>query len=131
MFIVTNPVLRPRITRDCAMQKNKKAAPYSKAIINHPNKSEVIVCTGKNGWNMAKSTTWYSRIPKTVLPYQDDPAAYKWPVQNRTVMVFDFGPDEGFNRLLILSQQLLIDGADWVLLLNQSFPMVKIQGKAT
>jgi hypothetical protein len=110
------------------MSKPRKAAPYTRHIVNHTTQNELIVCTGKTGWNRAKSTTWFSRIPKTVLPYQDEPAAYKWPVQNRSVMVFDFGPDdEGFNRLLILSQQLLIDGAAWVLLMSESFPMAKIE----
>jgi hypothetical protein len=55
---------------------------------------------------------------------------YKWPAQDRAVMVFDFNPDpEGFDRLLLLSKQLLIDGAAWVLLMSESFPMAKIQGK--
>jgi hypothetical protein len=110
----------------------KKAAPYARNIVNHSNQNELIVCTGKDGWNRAKSPTWFSRTPKTVLPYQENPERYKWPAQNRAVMVFDFNPDpEGFDRLLLLSKQLLIDGAAWVLLMSESFPMVKIQGKGT
>jgi hypothetical protein len=108
----------------------RKAAPYTRHIVNHSNQNELIVCTGKNGWNRAKSPTWFSRTPKTVLPYQDNPELYKWPAQDRTVMVFDFSPEpEGFDRLLLLSKQLLIDGAVWVLLISESFPMAKIQGR--
>jgi hypothetical protein len=112
-----------------ATAARRKYAPYSRAIIDHPNKGELIVCCGKNAWNRAKSSTWFSGTPKTVLPYQDNPAVYRWPVQNRSVMVFDFAGSEGFDRLLLLSRQLLIDGAAWVLLISESFPMVKIQGR--
>lgn len=112
------------------MSKTRKAAPYTRSIANHPNQSELIICTGKDGWNKAKSPAWFSRSPKSVLPFGDNPALYQWTVQNRAVMVFDFNPDpEGFDRLLLLSKQLLIDGAEWVLLMSESFPMAKIQGE--
>ena len=105
-----------------------KAAPYTRVITEHHNKSELIVCTGKDGWNMAKSSTWFSRTPKTVLPFGDDPAAYRWPAHGRNIMIFDFGPqDEGYSRLLPLAKQLLIDGAEWVLLMSKSFPMTRLE----
>jgi hypothetical protein len=108
-------------------KKQRKSAPYSKAILEHSNKRELIVCCGKDGWNRAKSSTWFSSTPKTVLPFGDDPAAYKWPAQDRAVMVFDFNPEpEGYNRLIDLSRQILIYGAAWVLLMSESFPMTKI-----
>lgn len=45
-------------------------------------------------------------------------------------MVFDFGPrEEGYQRLLLLARQLLIDGAEWVLLMSPSFPMTRIDKK--
>jgi hypothetical protein len=109
---------------------NRKSPPYARAISEHPNKSELIVCTGKGGWARAKSLTWFHHTPKTVLPYGDDPAAYKWPVQNRAVMVFDFGPEtEGYEQLIELSRQLLIDGAEYILLMSHDFPMTRVDGR--
>jgi hypothetical protein len=109
---------------------NKRKSPYYRSVIAHPSQSELVICTGSNAWDRAKSMTWMSRSPKTVLILGDDPAKYRWPARGRVVMVFDFGPrEEGYQRLLLLARQLLIDGAEWVLLMSRSFPMTRIDRK--
>lgn len=107
--------------------RKKKNAPYTREIINYPENAAVIVCTGSGAWSRAKNLTWFSSTPKLVLPYQDNPAHYNWPVKNRHVMVFRFGQSESWPRLIELAKFLLEFGAIWILLVDPKRPMVKFE----
>ena len=90
-------------------------------------KDDLIVCTGSNAWQRAKSKSWLGHTPKLVLPLNENPGRYRWPVNNRYVMVFGFGQQETYQRLIELSRCLLKHGAVWVLWVMPGYPMTKIE----
>lgn len=106
----------------------RKQPPFSRTIENFKN-ADIIVCTGSEAWNKAKSKTWQARTAKLVMPFHSDPSLLIWPVAGRYVQVWTCGKPENFDQLLLLAQCLLNDGADKVLLLDIDRPMTVIKRK--
>ena len=102
-----------------------KLPPYGTKVDTYPEKNQIIICTGSEAWQRAKSKSWMRSTPKLVLPLTEPPDAYKWPVANRHVMVFSYGVPEAHQRLIDLSRCLLEHGAIWVLWVMR--PMTKIE----
>ena len=110
------------------MSIKKILPPYGKLV--DKSKNELIVCTGSGAWQRAKSKAWFGHTPKLVLPLNENPGRYRWPVNGRNVLVFSFGQQESYQRLIDLSKCLLKHGAVWVLwVMPWDYPATKFERK--
>jgi len=104
--------------------------PFAKSIDKFSRRDEIIICTGSEAWQRAKSPTWFCNVAKLVLPMDEPPERYKWPVSGRYVMVFGFGELDTYHRLIELSKCLLKRGAIWALWLIPGHRMTKIERRS-
>ncbi|WP_341327484.1 hypothetical protein [Methylotuvimicrobium sp. KM2] len=109
------------------MNTKFKKPPYSRDIARFKHSDEIIVCTGSNAWQAARRETWQPRTSKIVLPFGDDPAAYRWPVSGRYVQCWTCGTPEDDETILRLTRVLLESGAIKVLLLDPEKPLVVVE----
>ena len=88
-----------------------KYAPYSKQTIQAGTPTnDVRVFAGIDAWRQAKENSYPWRL---VLPLDDNPNLYKWPVVNADVLLFDCGQITD-NDLQTLACTLLVNGANVV-----------------
>ena len=99
---MTNPM--PPFGNQAKPQKN---------MLNH-----VFVMTGSGAWGMARK---YNDLgyPALVCPDDESSDAYRWPVMDMDVTVFDFGVTE--DRLEALAYALLKAGAELVVIVADAF----------
>lgn len=106
------------------MTNQKKLPPYAKNISG--NQNCIVVCTGSDAWDRAKSQGWLSSLQKTLLPLGDDIESYRWDfVYNKDVMIFSHGTLEAYSRLIELSRSILSYGASAVLWCIPELPINK------
>lgn len=103
-----------------------KLPPYASLISNFKH-DEVIICTGRDAWRIAKRETWQCRVAKLVLPFGADPGHFRWPVAGRWCQVWSCGDPEAHDRLLALSTCLILSGALKVLLIDIKRPIEVIK----
>ncbi len=104
----------------------KKLPPYANSMGKF-KKDEVVICTGSRAWQSANRVTWQVKTPKLVLPPEDDPAAYHWPVSGRYCQIWSCGEPEPQETLFKLTKMLLEFGAIKVLLLDTNRPLIVIE----
>lgn len=108
-----------------AMSNIKKLPPYAKSIPE--NQNCIVVCTGSEAWNRAKSMSWLSRLNKTLLPSGNDPDSFRWDfVSGKEVVIFSNGIIEKYDRLVELSRCILQYGARSILWCIPEFKMMKL-----
>ena len=87
---------------------NKKLPPYGTLL--NPQLKEIAVLTGSHSWAMACLPHWRP-AGTLVLPFGENPTAFKWPVSGKAVVVLGFGEAESRERLLALSVELIVSRA--------------------
>lgn len=102
--------------------------PYGKRL-NMKTDAHLVVCTGSNAWNKAKSPTWFSRR-KVVLPLGADPAAFSWSAAaGHDVIIAGFGDLEPIGTIAKIGAILLGAGAGLVLYIPERGPITRIDAR--
>ncbi|MDD5036672.1 MAG: hypothetical protein PHE55_18185 [Methylococcaceae bacterium] len=97
-----------------ALFARRKLPPFARHL-DPADQDTIAVLTGGNAWQRAKSPYHWFQGRRLLLPFGDDPAAYRWPVAGRECLVFGFGKPEPRERLIALSVELVRSGALFVL----------------
>ncbi|MDD5037149.1 MAG: hypothetical protein PHE55_20675 [Methylococcaceae bacterium] len=92
----------------------RKLAPFGRTL-NLADQNTIAVLTGGHAWERAKSPFFWFEGRRLLLPFGDDPTAYRWPVAGRDCLVFGFGEFEPRERLIALSIELVRSGALFIL----------------
>jgi hypothetical protein len=93
---------------------SKKLPPFARQL-NPANQNSLVILTGSKAWARAKSPSYWFPGSRLVLPFGDDPTAYRWPVAGRDCVLFGFGEQEPRKRLVALSVELVRAGAVFVI----------------
>jgi len=106
----------------------KKLPPYGKRLSTHPNRNQsVFILTGDKAFSVASGHNSLSIQPKLVLPFSESPDGFKWPVYGRDCLILSHGKPEPMPVIYELAKQLILHGANFVLLSLKNHRMTKIQ----
>ncbi|MDH5324370.1 MAG: hypothetical protein OEZ68_04255 [Gammaproteobacteria bacterium] len=95
-----------------AWKNTNRLPPYGKHL--DPKRREIWVYAGTNAWQAARDNSTRSPL---VLPAEENPNSFSWPVRGKEVTVVVAGDTVELD-LLRLARQLLIDGATVVRVLE-------------
>lgn len=98
--------------------------PYARSWPYHwPGGTEIHIWTGADAWERAKSETHCPTTPKTLLPFGEDPKAFRWPVFGASVIILGETDRE---TLEALSRALVFAGARRVLWCCTGHPLTRV-----
>ena len=129
--VINNHTRSPHRAQTNQISKTSKAIlpPYGLQVDKFQKESGLVICTGSDAWQRAKSRSWIPGMPKVALPFGENPNLYKWPAKGRNVIIFGFGRLETYQQLIELSKCLLKHGATWVLWCMPEHKGIKFERK--